>query len=439
MAVDDLWHLTRAPKDATPCGEHGQLVASTRHGRGRRWRVRYDDPSGQPKSELFVRKADAEARDLKARSDVARGEFIDPNAGKVTLAAYADEWLKVQTFDEATRVQVEGRLRAQVLPVLGDHELRVLASRPSIIQAWLRGLQTKLSKNYIRVIFSNLSAILSAAVDDEKITSNPCRKKSVKAPSFAKTKVQPWPVERVMAIRAGLAPEYRETLDAGYGAGLRQGEALGLSPDDFDWLRRIIHVRRQVKIVRGTMMFALPKGGKERDVPLSEAVALHFAARLKTAPAVAVTLPWESADGKQVTVNLFFTRAGAAVHREHHNRAWKAALHAAGVISTRTEKARDKMFHQLRHAFASTALAGGVDIRALAEYLGHHDPGFTLRTYTHLMPSSRDRARVAIDDAYGLERPARSSGPNRDHPRITKGRGRTSRIVKGRAVLSSAN
>lgn len=31
-------------------------------------------------------------------------------------------------------------------------------------------------------------------------------------------------------------------------------------------------------------------------------------------------------------------------------------------------------------------------IKALAEYLGHYDPGFTLRTYTHLMPSSQARA-----------------------------------------------
>jgi hypothetical protein len=29
----------------------------------------------------------------------------------------------------------------------------------------------------------------------------------------------------------------------------------------------------------------------------------------------------------------------------------------------------------------------------------HHDPGFTLRTYTHLMPSSEGRARKAVDRA----------------------------------------
>jgi hypothetical protein len=41
-----------------------------------------------------------------------------------------------------------------------------------------------------------------------------------------------------------------------------------------------------------------------------------------------------------------------------------------------------------------------VDIRALASYLGHHDPGFTLRVYCHLMPSSDDRMRQAVDAVF---------------------------------------
>jgi site-specific recombinase XerD len=61
---------------------------------------------------------------------------------------------------------------------------------------------------------------------------------------------------------------------------------------------------------------------------------------------------------------------------------------------------RDSGFHQLRHHFASSLLAGGVDIRALTSYLGHHDPGFTLRIYVHLMPGTADRMRQAVDAAY---------------------------------------
>lgn len=42
-------------------------------------------------------------------------------------------------------------------------------------------------------------------------------------------------------------------------------------------------------------------------------------------------------------------------------------------------------------------LDAGESIKALANNLGHADPGFTLRTYTHLMPSSEERTRKAID------------------------------------------
>lgn len=47
--------------------------------------------------------------------------------------------------------------------------------------------------------------------------------------------------------------------------------------------------------------------------------------------------------------------------------------------------------------FASVTLADGVNIKELSEYLGHHDPGFTLQMYTHLLPSLYDRARRAFD------------------------------------------
>ncbi len=56
--------------------------------------------------------------------------------------------------------------------------------------------------------------------------------------------------------------------------------------------------------------------------------------------------------------------------------------------------------HALRHHYASVLLDGGVSIKALAEYLGHSDPGFTLRIYAHLMPDSEARARDVVDAAF---------------------------------------
>ncbi|WP_392966533.1 hypothetical protein [Streptomyces sp. LN245] len=59
--------------------------------------------------------------------------------------------------------------------------------------------------------------------------------------------------------------------------------------------------------------------------------------------------------------------------------------------------------HALRRFYASVLLDAGENIRALSSYLGHSDPGFTLRTYTHLMPSGEGLTRKAVDNIYRLK------------------------------------
>jgi integrase len=184
--------------------------------------------------------------------------------------------------------------------------------------------------------------------------------------------------------------------DCGTGLGMRQGEVFGFSPDDVDWLGtgRLVHVRRQLKVVRGVAVFAPPKGGRERDIPLPGSVQLTLAAHLQEFPAAAVTLPWREPDGKAVTVRLMFlSEKGHPLRSSNFDRhVWHPAREKAGMAVS-----EGNGFHALRHYFASRLLAGGCDIRTLAEYLGHSDPGFTLRVYTHLMPQAGDRMRNIID------------------------------------------
>ncbi len=44
-----------------------------------------------------------------------------------------------------------------------------------------------------------------------------------------------------------------------------------------------------------------------------------------------------------------------------------------------------KGFHALRHTFATRALECGMDVRTLAEVLGHKNPSVTLSRYAHSM------------------------------------------------------
>jgi integrase len=74
--------------------------------------------------------------------------------------------------------------------------------------------------------------------------------------------------------------------------------------------------------------------------------------------------------------------------------AWQPALEKAGIVP----HTRADGVHALRHLYASVLLDAGESIKALSQYLGHSDPGFTLRVYTHLLPSSYARTKQAVDD-----------------------------------------
>jgi hypothetical protein len=121
--------------------------------------------------------------------------------------------------------------------------------------------------------------------------------------------------------------------------------------------------------------------------------------------------------GPLVTKRLLFSLpGGGAVRRTDFNtRVWKPALVTAGVIAEpekgkRYAAAREHGMHALRHFYASVLLDAGENIKALSTYLGHSDPGFTLRTYTHLMPSSEGRTREAVDTAFLAAREAFRAG-----------------------------
>jgi integrase len=163
---------------------------------------------------------------------------------------------------------------------------------------------------------------------------------------------------------------------------------------------------RQIKIVRGKLLFAPPKGGKLRDVPLPDVVADRLRAHSERYPPIPVTLPWGTLESEPRTVALYVvTGHGDPVSQPSFNaNVWKPAIKAADIEDT-----RQNGMHALRHTYASVLLDAGESIKAVSLYLGHADPGFTLRVYTHLLPSSEDRTRRAIDTDLG-EGPDASDG-----------------------------
>ncbi|MFD7054912.1 hypothetical protein ACFWBS_49560 [Streptomyces mirabilis] len=89
---------------------------------------------------------------------------------------------------------------------------------------------------------------------------------------------------------------------------------------------------------------------------------------------------------------------------------WKPALTGAGVIATLEKSAldgsrvwepsREHGYHSLRHFYASEQLEAGESVVSLARWLGHSDPGFTLRGYAHFLPRAGARGSAAIDAVF---------------------------------------
>ena len=61
-------------------------------------------------------------------------------------------------------------------------------------------------------------------------------------------------------------------------------------------------------------------------------------------------------------------------------------------------KGRRPVFHDLRHSYASYAIASGIDPVTVAGILGHSDPSITMRIYADVLPKTAVAAQDKMDE-----------------------------------------
>jgi integrase len=344
-------------------------------------------------------------------SDKERGDYHDPNAGRVLFGTFGKRWLESRVADPTSLIRYETAYRLHVNPVFGYLQVRKI--RPSVIQGWIKELSERYGPSTVIAAFLVLQGILDLAVADEAIRKSPAKSPVVQVPSHQPSDIQVWDDAVILALADAHPAALRGIPELAASLGLREGELFGLAEEDFDLNdEKVLRVRRQVKKIGRVFVFGLPKNDRERTIPLSDwdiaVVRRHIAAY----PPRPYSLPWEKPDGRMRSCKLLFRWPSDDQHvksRSYSETVWKPALVRAGIIAepardergrVRYATSRKEGIHQLRHYYASVMLAGGVSVKELAEYLGHSDPAFTLRVYVHLLPSSHARARQVINERF---------------------------------------
>lgn len=395
MAVDDLWYLTKR-------GPNGERIPSKRHGRGKRWRVRYIDDAGQPKAPLFEKKIDADLFDANVRADVSRGVYVDPVLGKVTVTAYGKEFRESRLHRFGTAERMERTFRLHVDPILGH--LKMSQVRRSHVQAWVKDRTDVLAPLTLRVVYFSLVAMFNAATIDRIIGVSPCQDITLpeveRGPFFIPTPEQVHALASVLRDEGKLrAGRYRGTVYVAAGCGLRQGETLGLELDHVDFLRREIHVRQQLLIARGRPPYlAPPKTAKsKRSVEMGTVVGEALARHIEAYPPVEQEIE-DRTDPRnpvrRMAKLLFVNEAGSPIRRNHWGRFWIPAVAGAGLPE-------GFGFHGLRHYFATLLIHSGASVKTVQVALGHSKPSITLDMYVHEWPDAIDRTRNLVDAALG--------------------------------------
>ncbi|SCG14010.1 Site-specific recombinase XerD [Micromonospora echinofusca] len=397
MPVDDLWYLGKR-------GPDGKRLPSKRHGRGKRWRARYVDDTGQPKQKLFERRADAEQFDVNTRADVSRGQYVAPAAGKVTVMAYGEQWRKHQLHRDATAARIEMTLRVHVEPILGRMQLAQV--RPSHIQAWVKDRATVLAPSSLRVVYHVLVGMFDAATRDRMIGRSPCV--GIRLPEierverFIPTPDQVHALADAFSVKPDPGKPSRERYQAlvyvAAGSGLRQGEAWGLELEHVDFPRREIRIVQQLVTPAGkSPRLAPPKTAtSRRTVEMGQVVAEALARHIELFPPVDVEILDETNPRKPVTrqAKLLFTSGrGNPMQRTGWAYPWKKAVEAVDEVP------EGFGYHGLRHYFATLLIHGGASVKTVQMALGHATPIITLNTYAGEWPEAIDRTRNLVDAA----------------------------------------
>ncbi len=316
----------------------------------------------------------------------------------MTLGEWLDKWISefmIFTIREGTLSAYKSLIEHQIKPYLGNCPLSTLTTNE--IQKFYNAVKkngrvhvdkehgTELADSMVRKIHMLLHEALETAVRQRLAVNNPTNGTTIPKNNYpAKQILNDEQLERFMEIIKSDERWY-DFFYTELTTGLRRGEICKLRWEDFDERNGKLKIRRSVGRIKNGV---LPVGETKTEMGMREILLPPSTIEL-------LLKRKENSVGNWIFPNFY--RPEEPLNPQSAYTHLKVLLKKAGLPLIR--------FHDLRHTFATHAIAGGVDAKTLSGILGHTNASFTLDTYTHVTTDMQKNAAKIVgnfmDDIIG--------------------------------------
>ena len=346
------------------------------------------DENGLPKTKNVLAKTKGECIEkLKALKNTITPDTPIKLKADMPFGEWLDYWYETYCKPNArpaTQRTYEGYIRLYLHPRLGSIPLNKVTT--SDIQQMCTWMMTKarvdqkngdsgLSDSQVINCYSLCDRVLEKAMAEKLIVRNPA--KGCKLPPNRPNEMKVLSREDMQKVLIQAKEEnYYELFLLEFATGLRLGELMALQWDDVNLVTGELRINKQGNLVGSKLVISEPKTKAAVRTLILPPSVRKVLAEYKTR----VNSRWLFPSPKKDDLPII----PSAVSRRLHT-----LLEHAGCEQVR--------FHDLRHTFATNALAHGMDIKTLSTILGHVSSATTLNTYSHVTDEMRQRAAVKID------------------------------------------
>jgi integrase len=355
--------------------------------------VGIDPATGKRKQQTkggFKTKRECQAALNDALAALRAGTLIKPS--KRTLESFlVGEWLPaLRNLRPSTLSNYRTHIRTCILPTLGPIPLQQLspAQLNALYQVLLTHGRLRDGQGMAPKSVQNVHAILHRALKDAMRWGHVARNvaDAVDPPKGVPSERQVWTPEQ---LRAFLGHLHEDRLYAAWllvaTTGLRRAELAGLRWVDVDLAAGRIAPRRPRVVVDYTVVESdakTPKGRRSLALDPSTLAALKAHQDRQADEKMIV------GTGYQDSGLVFTMPDGSPIHPQRISAWFLQHTRAAGLPRIR--------LHDVRHSYATAALAAGIPAKVVSERLGYANIAITMDTYSHVIPGLDEQAAETV-------------------------------------------